>query len=181
MERSYKGITLAQLIHALYHGTWARGQGKLHERTFELKEAELFLKKNRPAPMTGIMKIDHLYGRPLHVEIDTRKQTFDDAAYNSSAGSNRACSVLRKVLPPVTIIVRYGEHNVTVDDDGEAFPKEHFEGEHMHEQARLCQEEREDLYRHGHCRNTKVKLFPYERAEQAEGDDDEEAKAVHSL
>lgn len=158
MERSFKGISLAQLILALYNGTWARGAGRLHARELTLKDVETWLKtaikrprKDRP-PQTEL-QIEFFYGKPLRVTIDLVRETFDDTLYNADAGFNKATAALRRAMPVVNIKVDQTSDAWWIDDDGGKFKRDCVTSR---EDAEAQVEQREDFYRAELCRNSSV-------------------------
>lgn len=99
-DLSYEGLTEAELIHALYHGTHAQGMGYLHNRPglsladvdSDIANGYLMSKEN------GVIHVDYYYGRPLKVWIDTVHKAINPGLYDRDAGRDAAWTVISSAL-----------------------------------------------------------------------------------
>ncbi len=77
---SIKGLSIPQVVHALYMSTKPVGLAAKHDRpNLTVEETEEFL-KTYGAQDGDVLDFDYLFGRPLKVTIDKKKQVIVDAA-----------------------------------------------------------------------------------------------------
>lgn len=66
---SYKGLTEAEVLVALYHGTWPQGLGIFHNvPRFNLYTAMWFIETTYPQSAHEL-PFDYVYGRPIKVTL----------------------------------------------------------------------------------------------------------------
>jgi len=95
---SYEGLTEAEVIHALYHGTKALGMGAIHNNpgftvddALDWVDAAVEAAKGSPG-REHLLRFDYVSGRPLKVALNTQAQLIERVwLYDRDAGEG-ACA-----------------------------------------------------------------------------------------
>lgn len=95
---SYEGLTEAEVIHALYHGTQPLGFGVLHnDDELTVAKVEDVLARYEPLDRDGKIRLDYFAGRPLKVELDTNRKLIGRAdLYDRDAGVGQCARVIER-------------------------------------------------------------------------------------
>ena len=83
------GLDLAEVVHALYHGTTGLGMGRMQAvPSFTLDDARQVVKaiSSDSPPWGSKFYIDYLHGRPLKVRLGEESGQLDLATYDRDAG-----------------------------------------------------------------------------------------------
>jgi hypothetical protein len=95
---SYKGLSEAELLVALYHATSALGMGVLHDRRhFSTSDAESFLARYEPHETQ--IRLDYVAGRPFKLTIDrAEKRVGSTKLFDRDAGRGAAARAIGAAL-----------------------------------------------------------------------------------
>lgn len=95
---SIKGLTIPQVVYALYKNTKTGGFAAKHDRpNLTVDEMEEFL-KTYGAQDENILDLDYLFGRPLKIQIDKEKQVIIDATFYDRDSKVPAEVVIARLL-----------------------------------------------------------------------------------
>lgn len=95
---SYEGLTAAEVIHALHHGTRPLGMGIIHNNPgFTLEEAQRYVDHAQEhaygTPL--LLRFDYVAGRPLKVALNTEAKLVEMVwLYDRDAGEGACAAVL---------------------------------------------------------------------------------------
>lgn len=101
-EISYKGLTDAEALHALYHGTVPLGMGWFHNNdAFSVADAQRVIDshKTRPDSLKTGVSFDYVAGRPIKVDFDTEAKLIRRVdLYDRDAGPDACARVISAAL-----------------------------------------------------------------------------------
>jgi hypothetical protein len=98
---SYEGLTEAEVIRALYHGTRAMGFGAMHDTPgFTVEDAEAWVQAAREhahSERAHILHFDYVSGRPLKVTLNTDAKVVERVRlYDRDAGEGQCAAMLER-------------------------------------------------------------------------------------
>lgn len=100
LSLSYEGLTAAEVIHALHHGTRALGMGALHNNPgFTVDDAQEWVDHAAGAAKSfgpgHLLRFDYVAGRPLKVALNTEAQLVERVwLYDRDAGEGACAAAL---------------------------------------------------------------------------------------
>jgi hypothetical protein len=102
LSLSYEGLTAAEVIHALHHGTRVRGMGAFHNNPgFTVDDAQEWVDHAAAAAKDfgpgreHLLRFDYVAGRPLKVALNTESQLVERVwLYDRDAGEGACAAAL---------------------------------------------------------------------------------------
>lgn len=95
---SIKGLSIPQVIHALYMNTKSGGFAVKHDRPdLTVEEMEAFL-ETYGAQDGDILDLDYLFGRPMKFKVNKKDMTIDDVTLYERDSKYPAEVVISRLL-----------------------------------------------------------------------------------